>query len=864
MALQSFTVSIGALRDVNNNDKNYVSGEAIYVKTIGGTFAPIFRDLAGTSEIAQDGLANQTNEKGQFTFFVEAGDYILEYQNQSTPVTIVGADYFNNRVEETVNQIIIDTSTSRGFRVVGDFASGFTYELPNDVAIDGSGNYWVYADINALPVTVSAGTTPSEPTYTQVTFNQASGVTTTAGINAQQFIDNFELKIFQSPTDNLTKVSTFAGGVGVVYEVRKTSDNSLATIYSDKDGVTSIPQNGTANVSNGDAEAVFYIADGSYNITINAASAWFKTLTASSISLAVKDAISQNPATVQDAIDWYGIFVEEFRQGGDTDSDVIIKALQYISNLPYTGTRLVFERGRDYTWNSTHYLYNINNMIIDLNGAYLKRADGVTTSASTTAEITVSSDTQIKVDDASKFKVNDYITAFTSKNDADTNRDPRKITAINGNTITIAAPFFFSPVKTTLPIGTTIAKVVSLFLGRPSSTDSTTPLTAGINEKIFIINGTIDGNRANQLNVSWRFSTEIALHSKMGIISGVKFQNICAETVVGHGIKITDCIYEDIGGSCYHLSKSDQTLALGGRSWFIGNEVRRTNLEGNTAVGHSEGMITFSWGAGNLIVADNHAEDLNEYFIGSFTPSTGANPDRLLNVYGNTVDTAKGIFDAIQTPVEGVAIHGNIFHDCGNNIAKTQALATEVEFRFEDNTLSGNTTAYQVKRSDRLKVGFSSYKHEFTGGQWSYEVGTLITTGTPTAFASYVNTIKENDGNLYEAFYSTVAAGFLWHTNDGGGEKAIFQFNPSDGVFDAGTNIESGEVNLRTGLFQKALTLDDDGVAFPQITDGSNKALHIGDKNTDGSWRIILANGDLKYQKRVAGTWVTKQTVSGA
>ena len=110
---------------------------------------------------------------------------------------------------DTVNQIQTDAAnaiatlnTSRGFRVVGDFASGFTYELPNDVAVDASGNYWVYADINALPVTVSAGTAPSSPTYTQTTFNQASAVTTTAGINAQQFIDNFELKIFQSPTDN--------------------------------------------------------------------------------------------------------------------------------------------------------------------------------------------------------------------------------------------------------------------------------------------------------------------------------------------------------------------------------------------------------------------------------------------------------------------------------------------------------------------------------------------------------------------------------------------------------------------------------------------------------------------------------------
>lgn len=84
-----------------------------------------------------------------------------------------------------------------------------------------------------------------------------------------------ELKIFQSQTDNLTKISTFAGGVGIVYEVRRTSDNSLATIYSDKDGVTKIVQNGTANVSNGDAEAMFYIAGGDYTVTINAISSGF-------------------------------------------------------------------------------------------------------------------------------------------------------------------------------------------------------------------------------------------------------------------------------------------------------------------------------------------------------------------------------------------------------------------------------------------------------------------------------------------------------------------------------------------------------------------------------------------------------------
>lgn len=86
---------------------------------------------------------------------------------------------------------------------------------------------------------------------------------------------SLKLKIFQSPTNNLTKVSTFAGGVGVVYEVRKTSDNSLATIYSDKGGVNPITQNGTSNISDANTEVVFYIADGDYTVTINTVSTGF-------------------------------------------------------------------------------------------------------------------------------------------------------------------------------------------------------------------------------------------------------------------------------------------------------------------------------------------------------------------------------------------------------------------------------------------------------------------------------------------------------------------------------------------------------------------------------------------------------------
>ena len=72
-------------------------------------------------------------------------------------------------------------------------------------------------------------------------------------------------KIFQSPTDGgLTEIQTRTVYANEVYEVRKTSDNSLATIYSDAAGTIEIVQNGIDNKSGSDGVVEFYVADGDY------------------------------------------------------------------------------------------------------------------------------------------------------------------------------------------------------------------------------------------------------------------------------------------------------------------------------------------------------------------------------------------------------------------------------------------------------------------------------------------------------------------------------------------------------------------------------------------------------------------------
>lgn len=96
--------------------------------------------------------------------------------------------------------LVDEVRNSRGFRVVGAFADGFTYELFNDVGIDVDGNSWIYTGAGAPNKVVSAGTVPSAPNYEQVTFNSAEKVYFIDGSSVQQYKDN--LNASGIPSDN--------------------------------------------------------------------------------------------------------------------------------------------------------------------------------------------------------------------------------------------------------------------------------------------------------------------------------------------------------------------------------------------------------------------------------------------------------------------------------------------------------------------------------------------------------------------------------------------------------------------------------------------------------------------------------------
>ena len=58
---------------------------------------------------------------------------------------------------------------------------------------------------------------------------------------------------------------------------------------------------------------------------------------------------------------------------------------------------------------------------------------------------------------------------------------------------------------------------------------------------------------------------------------------------------------------------------------------------------------------------------------------------------------------------------------------------------------------------------------------------------------------------------------------------------------------------MSAGSMVEAFRADQDGVVL-----SATGAIYLGDKNTDGTWRIIRDGNDLAFQRREAGAWVEK------
>lgn len=87
MALKDYTLAIGNLQD-DNDGNNYAVRKAVYILKQNKTIAPIFKDGNGLTPITQDGVNNVTDEFGEFTFWVEIGDYIARVGGKDRSISV--------------------------------------------------------------------------------------------------------------------------------------------------------------------------------------------------------------------------------------------------------------------------------------------------------------------------------------------------------------------------------------------------------------------------------------------------------------------------------------------------------------------------------------------------------------------------------------------------------------------------------------------------------------------------------------------------------------------------------------------------------------------------------------------------------
>ncbi len=382
--------------------------------------------------------------------------------------------------------------------------------------------------------------------------------------------------------------------------------------------------------------------------------------------------------------------VEVFKQDADSVDDTEI--IQNAIDKAGSNNCVCLEPNTTYTITSSLQLKDYQNLSIIGNMSTLKRANSDQTTSKLTKQY--SGGNSIEVANPSLFKIGDLISLITSSSGDDI-VDERKIISINGNTITLFHAFKKTyGGNSNFPAGTIVGKNYPLIVGLPSS-DTSESGNAGSNKHILIKNIIFDGNGTNNtVSDSWTYCATIILHGEGSQITNCKFIDIGNECIVGHGININNNHFDGGDGSAFHTSVNDQTLEDNTPAFFSNNTVENFNRVSNLKSKHSEGTITFSWGAGNLTINNNYFRNDNKKdqtsLLGSFGSGIeGDNLDKNLIFVGNQSFNYSSIFFYLSPSAKNVLINNNIFSNCGNN--SFPRLSTNNEVKFCGNIYSDGT-----------------------------------------------------------------------------------------------------------------------------------------------------------------------------
>jgi hypothetical protein len=120
MALQPYSINVASFTDADAGGNNYFVGKEVKVFKAAGGLASIFSDSAGASPIAQDGVANVTDARGEFSFYITSGEYYAQTDGIDKYFSIVNKnDYLT--LQEVVDDAGLGVDEIGRVQGIGDF-----------------------------------------------------------------------------------------------------------------------------------------------------------------------------------------------------------------------------------------------------------------------------------------------------------------------------------------------------------------------------------------------------------------------------------------------------------------------------------------------------------------------------------------------------------------------------------------------------------------------------------------------------------------------------------------------------------------------------------------------------------------------
>ena len=123
----------------------------------------------------------------------ETGTFTNRVGKEIKPIPVIEAEA-KASVDSLISEITnlgLQAVESVGWIPVGEFATGFTYTKLNDVGRDESGSWWRYNGSD-LPKVITAGTVPSSPNFSVISFETANNVEWKIGKSVGYSLDDLQ------------------------------------------------------------------------------------------------------------------------------------------------------------------------------------------------------------------------------------------------------------------------------------------------------------------------------------------------------------------------------------------------------------------------------------------------------------------------------------------------------------------------------------------------------------------------------------------------------------------------------------------------------------------------------------------------